>query len=98
MERGITCTKTPCSRSSSGMVPGHSRRARQKRTTLRGGRESQRTTAMQAEQAEQAPLASCIRSKLQRWAGLGEAPEYYHLKNRCVAARWDFPDSFLFGA
>ena len=39
------------------------------------------------EQAEQGggmnePLCRVIQEKLQRWASLGEAPEYYDLKNR----------------
>ena len=29
-------------------------------------------------------LCAAIQAKLQRWASVGEAPEYYHLKNRCA--------------
>ena len=30
-------------------------------------------------------LCQAVQSKLQKWGGLGEAPEYFQLKNRCVA-------------
>lgn len=37
---------------------------------------------MDAKDNESEPLCTCIQEKLQRWASLGEAPEYYLLKNR----------------
>ena len=39
---------------------------------------------MDAEPLPSEALCCAIQSKLQKWSELGEAPEYYALKNRCV--------------
>ena len=34
--------------------------------------------------ADSEALCRILEDKLQRWGSLGEAPEYYNLKNRCA--------------